>query len=275
MEIYAKVIADSISEAGHRITSIEMQFPRFILPQLLMHRLWSRSCESLRARPTNSKLQEVINYPYRPTYRKRQAGMVAAGEVAAETATAAESAWEEARVACVAAATKLSELGVAKETANRLLEPFAYQKVLVTATDFANFLRLRLSEDAQPEIQQLARFLDTALKESTPEYTTEYEWHLPYIPDSLNHLSIDVLRNICAARCARVSYCSHDGTIDINKDLKLAEDLRIAQHSNPYEHAATPGGRDDYRDQRFANFIGWKSSRCLMENDGSLQNAMG
>ena len=49
--------------------------------------------------------------------------------------------------------------GVHKQIVNRLLEPFTYIDVVVTATDYANWFVLRNHPDAQPEIQELARLM--------------------------------------------------------------------------------------------------------------------
>lgn len=273
MEIYAKVITDSVSEAGVRISSVELQFPRFVLPQILMHRLWSRSCESLRARPTKSKVAEVEATPYCPVFRKNQKGMVAGEPLDYYSSVTAEQIWNRAAAEAAKTAAELAAIGVAKETANRLLEPFAYQKMLVTATDFSNFLRLRLADDAQPEIQQLAICLKNALDSSIPEYVTINEWHLPYVPPELTYeYSPEQLRDICAARCARVSYCTHDGTVDVAKDFALARKLAEDFHTNAFEHAATPSIDES---KRYANYKGWVSSRYDMERKGLLPKAEG
>ena len=51
----------------------------------------------------------------------------------------------------------MEKLGIHKQHINRILEPFQYINVIVTATDWDNFLNLRLASDAQPEMQDLAR----------------------------------------------------------------------------------------------------------------------
>lgn len=280
MGIYAKIICDSISPLGIRLTSIEVQFPRFILSQILMHRMWSRSCESLRARPVASKVAEVETDPYRPTFAKNQKGMVAGAELGRAEQVVAQSAWSDAHRACVKAAKELAEIGVAKQWANRLLEPFAYQKVLVTATDFANFFRLRCADDAQPEIQELAVCMRNAMEQSEPKELWWGEWHLPYFslhrkPEQTVQMAEDAvtysLRDISAARCARVSYTTHDGKRDLEADLKLAATLIESGHSNPFEHVATPAADR----QRYSNLKGWVSYRRVLEDEGRLPHPEG
>ena len=282
--IYATVICDSISPLGVRLTSIEIQFPRFILSQLLMHRMWSRSCESLRARPTKSKVAEVEADPVVPVFAKNQRGMVAGAELEAAEQAIAKGVWGEAHRAAVKAAKELAELGVAKQWANRLLEPFAYQKMLVTATDFANFFRLRCADDAQPEIAELAVKMREAMAASEPVQRSGEcgHWHRPYI-DAMTLRQVkddrtidrlvmgDAVLRISAARCARVSYGDPRRPRDIQDDLRLTQTLIDSGHSNPFEHQATPAPDD----RRYGNMRGWVSYRYRMEQDGRLPNAEG
>jgi thymidylate synthase ThyX len=71
-------------------------------------------------------------------------------------------------------------LGVHKQLANRLLEPFSWHTVVVTATDWDNFFHLRCHPDAQPEFQKIAGMMRDVMEAST--HNLYYgEWHLPYI----------------------------------------------------------------------------------------------
>jgi hypothetical protein len=281
--IYAKVICDSVSPIGNRITSVEVQFPRFILPQVLMHRQWSRSCESLRARPTKSKVAEVSWSPVIPVFAANKKGMSAGEVLPPEVQEKVRAIWLGAMEQSVAAAEELHQLGVAKQWANRLLEPFAYQKVLVTATDFANFLRLRCADDAQPEIQELAVCMRDALADSDPVKRSWVEWHLPYYePEdderlaSLFTVAAEEAVSYCrqkvsAARCARVSYNNHNGERDVVKDLRLADNLLESAHSNVFEHQCLPTATSE----RYANLRGWVSYRYVLEQSDLLPNAEG
>jgi hypothetical protein len=48
----AEAIADSISKAGHRLTSIEAEFPTRILAEMNTHAILSKNASSRRAIPT-------------------------------------------------------------------------------------------------------------------------------------------------------------------------------------------------------------------------------
>ena len=49
----------------------------------------------------------------------------------------------------VQSAKNLSEFGLTKQIVNRLLEPFMWHTVIVTATDYENFFALRAHEAAE------------------------------------------------------------------------------------------------------------------------------
>ncbi len=74
-------------------------------------------------------------------------------------------------------------------------------------------------------------------------------------------MPIEDLKKISAARCARVSYLTHDGNRDIAKDVELCERLRADRHLSPFEHVATPSGDDAFH----ANFRGWVQMRKSIE----------
>jgi hypothetical protein len=117
------------------------------------------------------------------------------------------------------------------------------------ATAFDNFFGVRWHPDAQPEIQELARQMFSALQSGTPRAREPDQWHLPFVSaDEEQALGLDTARRCSAARCARVSYLNHDGTApNVAKDLdtfaKLAGDPNGPPrplHASPMEHQATP-----------------------------------
>jgi thymidylate synthase ThyX len=128
-----------------------------------------------------------------------------------------------------------------------LLEPFQHIKVIVTATEWENFFKLRIHKDAQPEMCQLATHMAFALDDSTPTKLIAGEWHLPYVEyeefldEHECYVEIDKAIKCSVARCARVSYLNHDNSSpDIEKDIALADCLLEAGHMSPFEHQGTP-----------------------------------
>lgn len=77
--------------------------------------------------------------------------MVADGSLGVEVSDECEATWLTARDEAVIYAETLLDLGLHKQIANRLLEPFMWAEVVVTATEWDNFFKLRLAHDSQPE----------------------------------------------------------------------------------------------------------------------------
>lgn len=278
--ISAKVIADSISDQGHRLTTMEVVFPRFILAEVNTHRVISKNSASSRAVPVAKKLEEVENNPVIPVkWAAEQRGMQGGDEVS-DTAEATR-VWLEGRDAALESAKLLSGVGVHKSIVNRILEPYMYHTAILTATAFQHMFALRANPLAQPEFQDLAYKMKDAYEASVPQEVGYAEWHLPYILDDDPRMDIEERIKVSVARCARVSYLTHDGKRDIAKDLELYDRLVSADppHSSPLEHVATPwpwniaqtdGRRSLGERPRLGNFIGWRQHRLDLEARAGL-----
>ena len=227
MKATAIVIADSISDQGIRLTTFQLRYWRAIHSELLTHRLWARNAGSSRARPVKAIIEQVRTEPYGPIHwGENQAGMQASKEIDPSKITRAKFAWFMAAKAAADHAEDMMNMGLHKQVVNRILEPFTYIDVVVTATDYDNFFALRLHKDAQPEIYQLAQVMKEALDASTPKPLNQGEWHLPYIQESELNQDLETLKRTSAARCARVSYKAFDGTVaSVEQDLDLFNKL--------------------------------------------------
>lgn len=295
MTITAKVICDSICKHSKiRITTLELEYPRFIHSEFMTHRVFSRNASSSRAIPVAKVIQAVIDNPAMPIHwGKNQSGMQAHEELDDSGKESVERLWIDARDCAVQLAREMSEVGAHKQIVNRILEPFTHIKVIVTATDFANFFALRDHEDAQPEIRELARVMKAAMETSTPKSLGLGEWHLPYLDDEdlaniNNHMAEssitrhepnkwDVCMMACAvsaARCARVSYLTHNGERPtLEKDLELYRHLVNANppHMSPCEHQASPNCYSKVADLGYpithSNFRGWNQFRHLIKDE--------
>ena len=145
-KIEAKIIADSINLQGDRITTYLLTYPRFIHSELMTHRMFSRNSASSRAIPFEKMVKMVEEDPFIPiAWQKDHKGMqgVEYFTESRDTDKAIEN-WLYARNASVKEATFLNNsIGVTKQLCNRLLEPFMWHTVLVTATEWDNFFELR------------------------------------------------------------------------------------------------------------------------------------
>ena len=275
MPYRVEVIADSISPQAVRLTTLAVTLPRIVLAELNTHRVFSRNSASSRAIPIQRMIDKVMQDPFIPFYwGANQKGMQAAVEIDAASRQQAERAWLLARDVAVEQALKLSALGVHKQLANRLLEPWLYTTVLVSATDWDNFYGLRCHPDAQPELRRAAEMMRDAMAASTPRRIAYGEWHVPYARDEDATVAATELDNVWSdditpqiyarlllstARCARVSYDASASVREQVEDIALAKRLASSGHWSPFEHIATPSRRLGYS----ANFWGWCQLRRL------------
>lgn len=304
---YARVIADSISPEGHRLTTMEIRFHRFVLAEFNTHRVFSRNSSSSRARPAHKNLDDVWESPAIPySFPEEQGGMQGGGEV--EYKGSAKAIWLEAANKACHHAEELIDLGVHKSVVNRLLEPFLWHTVIVTSTAWDNYFNQRVSPLAQSEIRAVAQMMQDAYEDSAPHEIGHGGYHLPYITaDDFNDLNsrgvpwdeIHIAqRKVSAARCARVSYLTHDGVRSIDKDIELYDDKLMGSdppHWSPLEHVAMsdPWNIREFdippRDKmgqvifessgpyarltlpKVGNFVGWTQQRFLVEQERGVR----
>ncbi len=307
--IVAKIVADSINTSGNRITTFELEYPRFIHSELMTHRLFSRNAMSSRAVPVSKMIEQVRNNPATPIHwGKNQSGMQAKTEHTEDVldntgeAFSVQDWWYLSAEEAASSAEAMEEAGYHKQIVNRLLEPFQMMKTVLTATEFSNFFWLRLDEDAQPEIHELALCMKSAYDESYPEELVSGEWHTPYVEhyryeDGLKYdvedsegytrfITAEEAIAISSSCCAQVSYRNIDNSFE--KAMKVYERLGVGGskiHASPFEHVAKPMKECvfDYNnpdlkpeegithvdtDQNYwsGNFKGWIQHRQLLEN---------
>lgn len=255
--ISAKVICDSLWK--QRLTTMELEYPRFIHSQFMTHRMFSRNASSSRAIPTAKLIERVRRSPVMPSdWLENKPGMQGGQPLDFGTQGVLEALWRKGAGDAADTAEQMLQMGVHKQTVNRILEPYLTIKVLVTATEWDNFFNLRMHDDAQPEIQKLAMAMYEAIGTSHPETT---DIHMPYSEDLDPCGDLKTNGLISAARCARVSYDQFGGGRDIQKDLALGEKLWEAGHLSPFEHQAQGLNADHIWS---ANFRGWQSFRSIL-----------
>jgi len=275
--IEAKIIEDSISPARARLTTFQLRYPRFIHAEFMTHRLFSRNASSSRAIPAKRLLDDIEFDPALPIHwGKNQKGMQAREEMDAFQAEACKELWLQARDSALSFARALESMGLHKQVVNRLTEPWAHISVVCTATNFDNFFALRCHPDAQPEIKQLADQMRDLYYANTPRRLNIGQWHLPYIQDEErfapgNLRKAGQLKNegnlirASTARCARVSYLTHDKkepSIDV--DVALFEKLFGSKHMSPFEHVGTPNSDPNAWS---GNFQGWIQYRKTLKGE--------
>ena len=247
--ITAEIIEDSVANAdcgpiGKRLTTFRLTYPRFVHAELMTHRVFSRNASSSRAIPIRKMLAAVWSNPAMPVYwGANQAGMQARKELEGFRLWLAKQVWRKSRYLALATAWSLDKIGLHKQIANRILEPWGHITVVVSATEFANWFVLRTHPDAQPEIRELAVQMEYLYRNSLPTELDPGEWHLPFVRSFERVLPIMDQIKISVARCARTSYLTHDRKeSSIDADIALHDKLVVSQpmHASPAEHQARP-----------------------------------
>ena len=146
-KIEAKIIADSINPQGDRITTYLLTYPRFIHSELMTHRVFSRNSASSRAIPFQKMVKMIEEDPFIPiAWQKNHKGMQGTEYLTdIMDIERAEHRWRMSIANNIDQAKVLNDgIGVTKQLCNRLLEPFMWHTVLLTATEWDNFFELRM-----------------------------------------------------------------------------------------------------------------------------------
>lgn len=289
MSISAKIILDSKTTSGVRVTTFELRYPRYIHADLMTHRVFSRNASSSRAKPLKKFLEEETVFPI--TYGANISGMQAGNELSPIRKFAIKSIWGSMAYINGLGARAMAALGLHKQWVNRPIEWFTHINVLVTATDYNNFFALRYHPDAQPELTELARQMYELYTDSKPYLLRGNQWHLPYVtifdamdideldlskyPNVMRRQHVDTIRQelairVSVARCARVSYKSHDGKeTTVEQDLALYDRLLAGEplHASPAEHQCCP----DYVRIKGENEVGWSHPELHGNLTGVIQ----
>lgn len=271
--MFAKIILDSVSPEGIRLTTFHLRYWRAIHAELMTHRDFSRNARSSRAVPSKVLLTEPI---FVPEFGMNKPGMQSEIKASPELQAKWAREWDDLAQVCRDTVERWQAEGMHKQWANRPLEWFGWIDVLVTATRWKNFFALRISPYAQPEFDELAREMQNAMDISTPKLLHPGQWHLPYIADweADGRWGLPTLKMMSTARCARLSYKPFDGEADVNAEIARYEKLVVSRpvHASPAEHQATPdvfrkepytGGEWDHPELH-GNFDGWIQHRKML-----------
>lgn len=300
----AHVIADSISPRGDRLTTLEVTLPRPMLAEFNTHRMLSRNSASSRAIPVEVRLREAIDDPFIPeVFGKNRPGMQSEEELSPEDQARAKIIWLWERDMAVIGATamvggvdNLKDQGLQerikriieehksppplvepmhKQLANRVLEPYVWATVIVSASEWENFYALRAHEAAQQEISKAAQLMQQVYGQSTPVELEVGQWHLPLIREDDMELPLDMLVKMSVGRCARISYLTHAGIRDPQEDVNLHDKLLQDGHMSPFEHVARPARRlESVRSKYRSNFRGWIQYRKTIAHEANFADAL-
>lgn len=235
-----RTIRASINPAGEKIVTLVARYPRFIHSELMTHKDLRRNASSSRAIPFKTMLRLTRKEMAAPIFwGKNQPGMQAQVELTGFAKWFAKFMWYGTGHIVLTLAWLLSFSKVHKQVINRMIEPWTYINVQITATNWNRMLNLRLDKAAQPEFQLLAQLIKEALDTAEYEQLQWGEWHLPWIDSEETMYITSQLILISSARSARLSYTPiGEPKRNIEKDLTLSNDLLVQEHLSPFEHPA-------------------------------------
>ena len=312
--IKSEIICDSLNPKGRRLTTYILEYPRYIHSEIMTHRVFSKNSASSRAIPIEKFIQQIKDNPAMPEHwGKNQSGMRANEELdnvdktedwylfssdddaEIEKVTKLEKAkrlWLLARNAAIGFAEELNRIGLHKQIANRILEPWFHMRIILSGTEFENFFALRAHKDAHPDLQKLAYLMLEQYNTSQPNKFKAGAWHIPFgdkmdedrinklaaskykedtnngVVDSYEHVDkiiSNIQIKIAVARCARISYYNYEGKDDYEADIKLCDRLfaNTPKHLSPTEHVAQSMESDEW----CGNFRGFKQFRKMFQDE--------
>lgn len=240
----AKILNHSVNPHGNvELVSFEVEYPHAVHKDIMTHR-WARNFQSFRAFPPEKVIQKILADPFRPeVFSERVQGMGRGREIAEQRI--ANTFWDDHISNALLTAKSMLELGIAKEQVNFVLQDLTWIRGIITTTmpQLVNFFNLRLDLDengsprARPEVHRIASMMKNSYDLSTPVEVQPGDWHLPYISqEDQDNYGLKVLLALSVARCARISYLTHDGVRDPQKDIALCDKLRNDGHMSPFEH---------------------------------------
>lgn len=266
-EPYAKVIADSITEGGHRLITVEAGCWRPVLAEQNTHRVLSRNSASSRAIPIEKNLRRFRDEFFWPAeWGSEKPGMQTGPPLEGTDRDEAIALWYRLQDSVhdlvkeyVTEHPLKDEHGddiegavrLHKSLLNRWLEVGLQQVQIITGTQWDGYFWQRCHEHADKNIRLMAEAIQEVVAKSEPRVLHEGEWHLPYFAesggfeddwDSIYALesqpgdqtsalpsASEIAKQISAGRCARVSHMNQAGKRDLADDLRLYE--RLADRS--------------------------------------------
>ena len=257
--VWAEMVCDSVWE-GRRLSTVVVRLPRAVLAELNTHKDLSRNSASSRAIPAKTMRERVLADPYIP-WRWPVNGKGMTPTAYRDTWPLAGFVWRAALLCASLLHRALAWIGVHKEVTNRILEPWMWTEVLITATEWSRLRTLRAHPAAQDGLRAAVECVRDLLEQHTP---AERKQHLPYVTEEEALECPDVLIPMLASsrRCRRVSYLRQGVRVDLFEDAQAGMGglLESPAHMSPYEHMAVA------EEGRHANLTGWRSLRSAVED---------
>ena len=262
-------------------------------PSVMESREVSKNAASSRAIPVSKMIEDILADPAVPVFwGKNVRGMQAREELTGLELQAAKDNWFMAMEAAIKYATAMTNLlgddenpiGTHKQIVNRILEPFSHITTLMSATEWDNFLELRLHGDAEPHINLLAQEISRELDKPAMQTLQPGDWHTPFA-----HTDEDLIGavepgyqivkegkiKLSVSRCASTSYKTVEGfDMTLERATAIYDKLVTSKpvHASPCEHVAQADDtiallRNEalwMNPSQHRNFVGFRQHRAMI-----------
>jgi hypothetical protein len=254
--------------------------------------MFSKNSSSTRAVPLAAAIEQVRENPSKVIWTANQAGMQGAVITDQDKIDGANRLHHMHMENAIQIALNMSSKrswgqNIHKQNAGRYLEPFQNIKIVLTSTEWENWDWLRIHEDAQGEIADLAEAIKEARDTAEVMELNPGEWHVPYVErlrlpsgemsylinDELGQeLTVEQAKVVSSSVCAQVSYRKAD--YSLTKATKMQGMLTDGHkvHASPFEHQATP--IKEYAEEDEVNdpygFETWEEGITHLRKDGTF-----
>lgn len=241
---YNKILnVEYISEVDVYDLEVNGDYHNFVADGVVVH--------NSRAVPVASVLKVNQEEPVHPiVWGKNKAGMSATEELEGNDLKEAKEIWFALAERSFKDSERLNALGLHKMWSNRPTEAYSRIKVVITGTEWDNFLWLRDDpEAAQPEIVDLAQRIKAEFFLSKPFLIHAGEAHVPYVERTREHsrwhlsyfcngeeVTLEDALKLSASCSAQISYRALNDTYVKAMDIYSRLFSGPKPHLSPTEH---------------------------------------
>ena len=242
------------------------------------------NANSSRAIPLERQIKQVEEHPFEPVWTLNQSGM--SGKMASDlTAEKASQQWHSARAFALTRVKALLDLGIHKQDAALLLNPFSWTTCILSADQdrWEHFFDLRCNPNVYPAVRIIAEKMEQLFYRSTPEPLEQGRMHIAFEEKARGlvnkaHESLEITTKdyfekkkyytmaVSMSMCAMISYDTQERSESLTKHVQRAKKLLTEGHWSTAEHQFIPV----YHDNSNLIFKGWKSLRDVMVDHQSF-----
>lgn len=264
--IRVEVVLKSINTLnGAKLMTLRCHYPRIIHAEVKTHSQLKTNSASSRAVPVKAMNESILNNVAMPVrFGANQGGMQDQGTEHDGVVEflddfdfyTGREVWDLAARQAVEVGQALSDAGYHKQVCNRLTEPFQWMDVIMSGSEWANFLWLRCDDDADPTLQVLADLCLQAYLHDSWDELGDGDWHLPFVQswrcpktnkqlwytydvngDDID-LTLEEAQLVSMSVAAQASFRKADATLE--KALRIKDKLFGGRkvHASPSEHQA-------------------------------------